>query len=84
MKINTRHKKALDRLVQESVNILSLSRGPAKVDLKLKSQWGQAQVLRVSITMPNQVRPGGNPEEDKQPAVQGVHFGYGCGRKTRE
>ena len=55
MKVTTRHKKALDRLVQEAVNILTLSKGPADSDLNSKSEWGQARIPKMTVEMRGQL-----------------------------
>ena len=67
MSVKSRHKKALDRLVQEAINIVSLSRGPQDEDLNSRSEWGQARFPRITMTMPHQGRPGSNPNEDSNP-----------------
>ena len=67
MKIRSRHKSPLDRLTQEAVNILALSRGPAGTDLNAKSEWGQARVPRLTLTMPGQTKPGTNPNAESNP-----------------
>ena len=67
MRVKSRHKKALDRLVQEAINIVSLSRGPQDEDLNSRSEWGQARVPRITMTMPHQGRPGSNPNKDSNP-----------------
>ena len=44
-----------------------LSWGPPEDDLNSKSEWGQARVPKVTIMMPQQNIPGGNPNEDMNP-----------------
>ena len=67
MKIRSRHKSPLDRLTQEAVNILALSRKPDGVDLNAKSEWGQARVPKMLMTMTGQMRPGTNPNAEYNP-----------------
>ena len=67
MKIKSRHKTPLDRLTQEAVNILALSRKPDGVDLNSKSEWGQARIPRIQMHMPGQDRPGSNPNQNSNP-----------------
>lgn len=50
------HKNPLKRLTQESVLIVDLSRGPEETDLNAKSEWGQARVPTIQVTIPNQKR----------------------------
>ena len=61
------HKKALDRLVTEAVNITTLSKGPPEADLNSKSEWGQPRIPKMRIEMIGQNRPGGNTAEDANP-----------------
>ena len=70
MRVMSKHKSPLGRLTQEAVNILALSRDPEGVDLNAKSEWGQACIPHISVAMPNQMRPGINPNQDSNPVLK--------------
>ena len=72
MRVTSRHKTPLDRLVMEAVNIVDLSHGPPEEDLNSKSEWGQPRVPRMRVDMPGPgpSNMGSNPLEDKNPHLR--------------
>jgi hypothetical protein len=62
MRVTSRHRTALERMTTEAVHIVNLSQGPEDEDLNGKSEWGQARVPKLGVTMPNDRRPA-QPED---------------------
>jgi hypothetical protein len=63
MRLTSRHKKPLERLTKEAVTIVELSSGPEANDLNSKSEWGQASIPKLGVTMPMDKRPAQHTPE---------------------
>jgi hypothetical protein len=46
-----------ERLTKEAVHIVNLSRGPEDSDLNAKSEWGQARIPKLGVSMPLEKAP---------------------------
>ena len=75
MRVVSRHQTALDRLTTEAINILELSRGPPDQDLNSRSEWGQAHIPKLGVTMPGNKRPA-TSDTDSLGSDSNPHLSY--------